>query len=339
MIEAILIDFIMSKNTDPSKRESILKMDLGTAIDQCKASKVLSGKTVGLSIVIKDYRNLIHPGRIIRLEQTVTEDDANVAATLIKMVAEDIAKKQQESYGYTAKQIINKIQTDSTGFPGVMKSLISNLQEREKKTLLFDLLPQENARLRRTKQTIDPWDSWDESSISLDRQITCVKHCFSEVQERVSDETKRELVRRYIELIHTATGNEREIYENAFFSVAFVRNATLEQAEIVLDHYFSVLSIGAAAEFISNVHDAYALLPNDDKSERWLHKLYAAYFAPRSMRDEEFERWYRWNIGNLPEAVYERFRRIATFNLHRYDEDGQRAEKAKEVLEIENIPF
>jgi hypothetical protein len=60
--------------------------------------------------VIKDYRNLIHPGRLLRLGESVNEEGATVALSLARMVAKDISKKKAEKYGLTAEQLANKIE-------------------------------------------------------------------------------------------------------------------------------------------------------------------------------------------------------------------------------------
>jgi len=61
-------------------REQALKMDFGEALNVCKEKKVILSKTAALSSVVKGYRNLIHPGRLIRLNETIsnTPTDANL---------------------------------------------------------------------------------------------------------------------------------------------------------------------------------------------------------------------------------------------------------------------
>ncbi|HVA89532.1 MAG TPA: hypothetical protein VNL71_06790, partial [Chloroflexota bacterium] len=76
VIEAILIDGLLNTGGINMTVENILKLDLGSAIKLCKEHKIVSERSEQLSTVIKDYRNLIHPGRVIRLEESVEENTA-----------------------------------------------------------------------------------------------------------------------------------------------------------------------------------------------------------------------------------------------------------------------
>ena len=66
IVEAMLVDHLLSigfQKKDP------LKMSLDEAIGACKAEGILTDKSAELSTVIRRFRNLIHPGRAIRLAE------------------------------------------------------------------------------------------------------------------------------------------------------------------------------------------------------------------------------------------------------------------------------
>src|SRR2546425_4412367 len=69
IVEALLVDHLLS--TDYQKRTGTdpLKMQLGELIAACQKENILSDKTAALSTVIQKYRNLIHPGRSVRSEE------------------------------------------------------------------------------------------------------------------------------------------------------------------------------------------------------------------------------------------------------------------------------
>src|SRR4051812_35001496 len=72
IIEAVLIDYLLSLHPyDAAKQEAVLKYDLGKAVDECKTGGILSEKTAQLCIVVKGFRNLIHPGRVKRLKEKI----------------------------------------------------------------------------------------------------------------------------------------------------------------------------------------------------------------------------------------------------------------------------
>ena len=78
-------------------------MDFGEALNVCKEKKVISSKTAALSSVVKGYHNLIHPGRLIRLNETISRSSAEVVRALVSIVVDEVEKRKRENYGYTAE--------------------------------------------------------------------------------------------------------------------------------------------------------------------------------------------------------------------------------------------
>ena len=69
IVESLLIDYLSSTpNANRSKKDP-LKLDLSEAITICREEKVLSERASDLCSVVRSYRNLIHPGRMVRLEE------------------------------------------------------------------------------------------------------------------------------------------------------------------------------------------------------------------------------------------------------------------------------
>src|SRR5579871_6330172 len=90
--EALLIDSVVALGIE--SKEKALKLSLSEAIDKCLTASVLSQKTADLSSVIKEYRNLIHPGRLLRLKEKVDAESASVANSLLRMVIREIGEKR-----------------------------------------------------------------------------------------------------------------------------------------------------------------------------------------------------------------------------------------------------
>src|SRR5450759_691585 len=112
IIEAVLIDYLVASEYQKKSSSDPLKMTLAEAIYACRQEKVLSEKTEHLSQAIRSYRNLIQPGRSVRLSEVANEQGAIIAQALIEIIIEEIAARQKQNYGYTAEQIITKIEQD-----------------------------------------------------------------------------------------------------------------------------------------------------------------------------------------------------------------------------------
>jgi len=91
IIEAILIDYLIASGYRSTSSPELLKMGLAEAITACRSEKVLSERTEHLSHVIRSYRNLIHPGRSVRLGETATENGAKIVQALVEIIVEEIA--------------------------------------------------------------------------------------------------------------------------------------------------------------------------------------------------------------------------------------------------------
>jgi hypothetical protein len=64
IIEAVLIDYLVSINHQPDP----LQMDLAKAVAAAEKSGLIAPETAKLADVLRNYRNLIHPGRSVRLK-------------------------------------------------------------------------------------------------------------------------------------------------------------------------------------------------------------------------------------------------------------------------------
>jgi len=139
IIEAVLIDHLIESGKALAKDP--LKMELAELIQFCRDEGILSQKSVDLSTVIRGFRNLIHPGRVIRLNETVDEKGAVIAQKLVEIVVEEVAGRRREAYGYTAEQLTNKIESDASVM-SIIGHLLKKLNPYETERLLLTVIPE-----------------------------------------------------------------------------------------------------------------------------------------------------------------------------------------------------
>ena len=93
IVEALLVDYLVATPNPARVQNNPLRIDLADAITICRTEKVLSDRSVDLCSVIRSYRNLIHPGRMLRLaEAAPTNQSSAVAGALIDMIVEDFSQ-------------------------------------------------------------------------------------------------------------------------------------------------------------------------------------------------------------------------------------------------------
>lgn len=138
--EAILIDYVMGTDIPARMQIDLLKVDLGGAIKLCREEGILSERAATLSDVIRGYRNLIHPGRAIRLGETVDEKSAVVAVALVEMIADEVGKSRAATKGNTAEQLLSKIEHDISAVP-IARHLLQEMPIEEQLRLLRRVIP------------------------------------------------------------------------------------------------------------------------------------------------------------------------------------------------------
>jgi len=114
VVEAVLVDYLVATDYKARVGKDPLKMDLAEIVEACRNEGILSKKAADLSSVIRQYRNLIHPGRVVRLGEHTDSKTGTVAKALVDIVVDEVVASKKETYGFTAEQILGKILRDSS---------------------------------------------------------------------------------------------------------------------------------------------------------------------------------------------------------------------------------
>lgn len=224
IIEAVLIDYLIAINYQSRSQKDPLKMTLEKLIEACKDEKIISERVSDLSTVIRSYRNLIHPARIIRLNENVDENTATVAQAVVEMVVSEIAKQKKATYGYTAEQIINKLERDPSVSP-ILSDILKETKEVELEKLL-ELIPHKHFELT----------AYENYGEDIYRQAVSMEICFRLAFDIVSLDIKKRVVERYVGIIKNAGENEISMYGNAFFISRDMRYLGDADRELVKKH-------------------------------------------------------------------------------------------------------
>lgn len=131
IIETVLLEFFSHNLPDGKNQNQLLKMNLADLINEAESIGLISTKSKELSTVIKNYRNLIHPGREIRTNEDFDFETATVSFSLVKIILKELKENYIQKYGYRAEDIFNKIILDSSTFV-IYEKLIQKLNNHEK---------------------------------------------------------------------------------------------------------------------------------------------------------------------------------------------------------------
>jgi hypothetical protein len=228
IIEAILVDYLMSVGYTPTKGKTILEMQLGDLITVCKAEGALTSVTENLSIVVQDYRNLIHAGRALRLKRQAARSTARVAHSLVEIIADEVGRKKQETYGYTAAEIVDKILRDHSAV-NILSHLIKGIKQPiEMERLLTRVLPETYFTYVALlgDEPVGP-------------TVMALERCFRPIFDAAPEDVKRKATENFVRLLREDSETNVIAYEESFFRCEDLRFLSADEADLVKQHVLS----------------------------------------------------------------------------------------------------
>jgi|GEM_PF-1413977 len=142
IIEAMLIEYFLQFMPTGQTAVGIYKLTFEQLLNLAEAQDLLTKREKNLAWVIKDYRNLIHPGREVRKAEKFSIEDAEISVALVGIIAKAIENKYKLNYGYLANDIIQKLKYDWQ-FQAVFEKVILKLNQTERVRLLALLIETE----------------------------------------------------------------------------------------------------------------------------------------------------------------------------------------------------
>lgn len=270
IVEALLTEYLVVNPPKPAGKNP-LSMDFSELIESCKKEKVISARTADLCSVIRSYRNLIHAGRMVRLQEPAPdESSAKVAGTLVDIISTEVGSVRAQRIGMTASQIVTKLLNDEHT-NSILKRLLNNTSEAQRAELLLTVIPDTYF-----SAISDPYDESD-----VKRLPTAFRTTF----EVAGKDTKRKVAKEFIRMLREADGGIVESYRLAFLHSALISEFDPEEASLVKDYLFSVFGQVPTIESLDTFDGLESILHPDD-AERWVDPIViAASGSSRPLRE------------------------------------------------------
>ena len=206
VIEAAIIDYLEVAPLPPPHPD-LLKLNFGELVKLCKDNRIISARTADLSSVVRDYRNLIHPGKLVRTGEQATEDSASVARHLVQILVGELETAKTRFQGHTAKQLLQKLLNDDTSL-AILPHLLDPMSSSERRRLVLVTIPQEYMQILDPMVEDGPPD-FDSADL--------LKRCHRLVLDSADPDTKQQAAQAYVSILKTRSGKYIETYELAFF--------------------------------------------------------------------------------------------------------------------------
>lgn len=233
IIEALLIDYLRAY-PDPARslsKSDPLQIALGEAVSVCHAEGVIDSGTKDICTVIRNFRNLIHPGLLVRKNEPIPDEDtAQICLALVNKVIKQIEAAFRERRGLTAEQVVSKVQRDTHAI-GLIKLLLADMKEPERLRLLLEILPPVYIRAfadGREAFQLDP-EGADDSAVDLES-------LFHAAFDGATKETKERAAIRYVEVLKNGDTDVVEIHTHGLFRASYLTYVPQRDHEIVTSH-------------------------------------------------------------------------------------------------------
>lgn len=276
IVEAVLIDYLQSTTHSNRPRKDPLKLDLAEAITICKSEGAISDRTGELCSVIRSYRNLIHPGRVIRtLEAPPSSKSAQIAVAVVDLILEEISSKQTATLGLTAEQLLSKVERDQNSLP-IFKHLLAEAKDTQIERLVMELLPARYFSLRAIDGEIGDYGS----------ELNRFEKAYRLALDYASDAVKQKAAERFVQVVREGDGDDVSTYSDSFFLPSDLKYVSVTSKPLVRQHLLARLPSLHDVDSMKKVVGLLRHLEPEDVVT-WLDPFIRAVISPKT------ESWVR----------------------------------------------
>jgi hypothetical protein len=327
VVEALLVEHLISFPVTGGTGKEPLKLDLAEAIAVCRDAKVLTPRTADLCSVVRSYRNLIHPGRLVRLDEPrPSKESASIALSLVELITEELARVRQKQVGLTAEQLLAKV-TNDADVMAIFKHLVLEASEQQRQRLVLEILPGAYSKL--------DYDSED--------WVTCLRleSAYHVTLETLSDESKKKVALEFVRVLRDADGEYLRRFADAFFRAPYLEHVPEGQQRLVVGYLLGRLESVTDARTLS-VADGMCPYMTPEEAPKWVDALVKAavsaglHEVAKKKAADQLSNYYMGTKGPFDAAVRKRF---AEWQEH-FRRQGA-TDKAATLDEIEEnmLPF
>lgn len=298
VVEALLVEHLISFPFTGASGKDPLKLDLAEAIAVCRDGKVLTPRTADLCSVVRSYRNLIHPGRLVRLDEPLpNRESANIALSLVELVTDELARVRQKQVGLTAEQLLAKVANDEDVM-AIFKHLVLEATEQQRQRLVLEVLPGAYSKL----------------DIAGEDWSTCLRFesAYHVTLETLPDESKKKVALEFVRVLRDADGEFLRRFADAFFRAPYLAHVPAGQQRLVVGYLLGRLESDINARTLI-ITDGVCPYMTPEEAPKWVDALVKA-SVNASLQEhikkraaDHLSNYYLGTTGAFDSAVRKRF--------------------------------
>jgi hypothetical protein len=226
IVEALLTNYLQvvgyrhpPKGTDPNK------MRFEDLIAASKLQGGLSSEAAAVCAALKGYRNLVHPGRVMRENVMPDRDRAVLAANAVELVLKDVHTRLRNRPEWAAERVLDDAE-DPLVTGAEIRRRVRSLCDLDRRRLLVEVVPQRVAEAR-------PVD--DEDAFLIGRACHV---CFWEAWKGASEQWRREAAAEVVRL--AAEGPNGDMVADNLYSVGLLEYLSPDDRPLVIDYLIAL---------------------------------------------------------------------------------------------------
>lgn len=335
IVEAIMVDALVPTNFSKRTGKNPLKLTLAELVEAARDEEIISARAADLSSVIRSYRNLIHPGRQVRLKERVDEQSARIAQTLVELISREVADGRAKRYGLTAEQLLTKIERDSS-VNAIFPHLVEDLSDHDREKLLLRLIP---SRYRERKVAkLEDMDLDFENYAVLSR----LADCFRLLVDGGTADIRRKVVQSFVVLVREGDDDAIREYAKTFFRARDLAHVEASQLPLLKDYVLHELKSGPNDVTLTFAQGIERFLKPADV-QRWLEPFLRLIVSDSTSDDRKqdltkyVDRGYRAMSEDMQQVVIQHLTKVVRAFTSR--DDDTKAARVTDLTEYLELPF
>jgi hypothetical protein len=190
---------------------------------------------------------------LIRLKEKVDRNSATVAKALLDMILDEISHLKTKQYGFTAEQILSKIEKDPSCV-SILPHLLRDTKDHEVERLLLRLIPERHFVIQ-----ADEYLTEDDFS-TLERLARCFRVAF----DAAKDEIKVTATHKFVSVLKEAEHQTVFTYEDNFFRASDLQYLSPADKSMVKKHLFTRLEEKRSEKLVTALYGIEKFIHADD---------------------------------------------------------------------------
>jgi len=321
--EAVLIDYLVSQGI--IDRGTALSLDLGGSIKLCGDNGIISRRSVDLSSVIKEYRNLIHPGRQIRLNEEVSPESARVALAVVQILIGEVSRQKRKNYGYTAEQIVAKLERDPSA-KAIVQHLLKETRNEEIERMMTKVLPQRYIEI--IENEYSPGDA-----------LPSFETCFRKSFDYIDAKTKKKITKWLVSVLKEKDEADVLTYATAFMRASDMKYMRKDNIALMKEHLLSRLEENISGDLLLAIEGIGGFLEKKEVTRFIdpLMRLACSNLELSNMAKVAIEKEHNYTSSELDTSIVKRIK--AWEDMYNNKELSQKANIAEKLKNIYDAPF